>query len=973
MTTPQESVGQYGYNPTDNTGNAVGRTTLSDSQPQVSFPTLNPPAMKTLVYSPDVQIVIYHGGEVIDISKDIVRGQITRKENSASYLSVEIANPGLRYNKRFSRMDRVAVFLTRTQKLQVFSGFLDTVPYIQLYPGTVSLRATCTIKKLMHTWWNPALSESQELFNQMDATFGTDGDGQGQTDTGLGSLLRNLLTRVANWPDQHIHIQNFPQQFLVFLNNYFTTNNVLSTNQQLGERWKSLILGSNTSPGPMGAVGYQASAPVGATALPGTGQAFYLTQIVAACDQRGLGPQVAVGVNSQTVNQSGQDLEAAGNNTQNGQQLIAAGQQQQQYAQNQITQNNASDAAILAAACVAVSSQWRNLANQTVPGSTLYQNDGLGNNLDSVGLFAQRNTGTWGTVQQRMNAFSAAAMFFDRLTAVCPGWRNMDQGTAIYNTQQGGSVAAFQAAIPAATVLVQTFRAAKDGATNAAANALANVPVASSLATGVSNAGASVVNLAVGAATTSPNLVAAANTLTGRPNPDSEGAINAARAYLPTPWVWGGKTPGVALDCSGLVGAAFASIGQPIPGGTIAQLAGLPRVVPTSAAQRGDILQTNGGGHTGIYLGDGTWIQSGGPTGSPGSIQAINPASAYAAMRVCANGGPNPAAPFNPISTFVGGSGGGAGTGTVSVGTGGAGSQDEPIARNLFAYQFQPGQYAASAADFLGGEKAYIDAQPLIQMVQAVCAASLRNFASAPNGDFIAYYPDHFGLDGKQAVYEIQDIELKDCNIILSDDPLTTHVYVEGDYTMMGQADQVLGWIYSAGVATVENTALYARLITAAPGDIDAGLSAAALEARFGIRPLRQSYQMAGNPVLEFLIACQIFMGKWASQYSTQIGIVFMPELFPGMRIQLIGHNLQAYVSEVTHTFDWEQGFSTNATVSAASNQNVVNTIYTSVNNTVNPVAGRQGNNQQTNGTPPAEPYTPPAQTPALGLNQAGR
>ena len=36
-----------------------------------------------------------------------------------------------------------------------------------------------------------------------------------------------------------------------------------------------------------------------------------------------------------------------------------------------------------------------------------------------------------------------------------------------------------------------------------------------------------------------------------------------------------------------------------------------------------------------------------------------------------------------------------------------------------------------------------------------------------------------------------------------------------------------------------------------------------------------------------------------------------MPELYPGMRVKLEGHSLQVYVTEVIHSGDWENGFTT--------------------------------------------------------------
>ena len=124
--------------------------------PMVGINPFSPPDMKTLVYAPEVRILIARGHKQYDVSRDVVRGTIHRKENSASSLFFTLANSG-DYNGLFHRMDRVVVFLKRIRWQQVFSGYLDSVPYAQLYGGPAEYKATCTIKRLMHTWWNPGL------------------------------------------------------------------------------------------------------------------------------------------------------------------------------------------------------------------------------------------------------------------------------------------------------------------------------------------------------------------------------------------------------------------------------------------------------------------------------------------------------------------------------------------------------------------------------------------------------------------------------------------------------------------------------------------------------------------------------------------------------------------------------------------------------------------------------------------------
>lgn len=927
-------------NPQGPTSSLVGANSINDHRQNSQFPTLNPPQMKTLVYAPDVGIQIAHGPTMLDVSKDIVRGQVIRKENSASSLFFTLANPELRYTSgTISRMDRVTCFLTRTNKVQVFSGYLDEIPWMQAYPGTVDFSATCTLKRLLHTWWNPGLPQSLTLFDQIDQA-------NGQSDSGISKVLTDILEQVGKWSPQSIHIQAFPQQFLTFLNNYMVTNNVAATNESLGRQFNELIVGVDQSPGPMASVGYQASDPIGAPVNAGTANtAFYVSQFVAAADARGMGPIVNTAANTQTIQDSGAAFESA-----NDQKVQEAGQQVTQYALNQQLQNMNSDAAMLALAAAMVESGGGSLnmimyANNQDPDSLSYFYNGISTNGSSEGLFQQLATGgNWGTTAQRMNPYSSCGMFLDRLNAVT-GWRNMDPGVAIQAVQNGAAtnVALYDAAYQEASKTIIAYRQATQGAAGAANILGAQIPGFSQLSTGLgggSNPVMTGVTTVMGAATTASSPGALANSLTGRPNPDSEGAIQAASAFLSTPYsqkVGGGNTPGVGLDCSGLVQQAFKAIGIQLPRDTYSQIGALPHI-PPATAQRGDILQTYGGGHTGIYLGGNMWIQTGGPEGTAGSIQAVNPATAFAAMHACANGGPDPAAPWTNPALMGPGSAPGTGDSGGTIGTGGSGSQQEPIARNLFSYIFQPQNYISALADLLTGEKSYIDGQPLMQVVSALAGASMRNFQSSPTGDLIFYYPDPFGMDGKPAIFDLEDIELKDCHIQLSDAPMATHVYVEGDLTMVGEADSATGWLTTSGVATVENQWLYQRLIQAAPGDVDNQLSAQDLMNRFGVRPYRQTYQMAGNADLEFLLACQIFMGKWASQYETALGTTFLPELYPGFRINLVGKNLAVYVGQVVHTFDWERGFSTQATVSAAGNPHANTAIYSSLPGFLNPV-----------------------------------
>jgi hypothetical protein len=161
--------------------------------------------------------------------------------------------------------------------------------------------------------------------------------------------------------------------------------------------------------------------------------------------------------------------------------------------------------------------------------------------------------------------------------------------------------------------------------------------------------------------------------------------------------------------------------------------------------------------------------------------------------------------------------------------------------------------------------------------------------------------------------------------------------------TMNASNSGIVGWLATKGVATVENEWLFRRMTAAAPhvpGEIYR--SGKELMEKFGARPLSQTMSSVAAGPMEFLLSVQIFMKKWAEQYSTQIETTFMPEIFPGMRVHLAGHNLQVYVAEVTHSGDFENGFTTSMTIMAPSNPNILKLATSIFDATAKDVATRQ-------------------------------
>jgi lysophospholipase L1-like esterase len=196
--------------------------------------------MKRLVYSPSVNVWIKTDTGIFDLSPYITSFYIDRRINEVSQATVSFRNPrvtdernpnrtrmlftehlvGNSVRPMFHPMDPIIITLTRLKgrPIQVFTGYCDTTPYVQLKPGEAKITASCTLKKLQYTYWDPALpfvrdfmqkngwniSEQGLAFNPNNKFAGKLHDGS------IGYLLYTVLNEIGGWDPNNIYIQDLP-------------------------------------------------------------------------------------------------------------------------------------------------------------------------------------------------------------------------------------------------------------------------------------------------------------------------------------------------------------------------------------------------------------------------------------------------------------------------------------------------------------------------------------------------------------------------------------------------------------------------------------------------------------------------------------------------------------------------------------------------------------------------------------------
>lgn len=229
---------------------------------------------------------------------------------------------------------------------------------------------------------------------------------------------------------------------------------------------------------------------------------------------------------------------------------------------------------------------------------------------------------------------------------------------------------------------------------------------------------------------------------------------------------------------------------------------------------------------------------------------------------------------------------------------------------------------------FLNGPRQLMNDKPLRPLIDELMKAGQRHWCSAPNGDLIAWFPDYFNLYGTCGRLVLQSIELDGFNVQWADRTLVTHQFVVGstplgDHNGVIQPEQEFTQrkLYTHGIASIDFPEILRAIL-----NIDSPTSAwadpNAIYQRFGARVNAQSFKWASSPEVEFWAAVSLLRESWASQFSSEFNIGFMPELFPGMVLQIPEYGVQFYCDQVIHSWSLGpdgSGFDTKVNVVAPS------------------------------------------------------
>lgn len=849
--------------------------------------------MAVFMYSPGVKVYIStQKNGIIDVSDDLTNGTMVRRSDGISSFSFTLQNPFRKYSGVFTPNDRIIVMFKRISWLRCFTGYLNAVPLVTAWPTSVQITASCSLKRLQYWFWDPGLPATQNLVDQAMAHAKNPDDG------GVTAAVLAILQNVVGWPASKVHIAGIPQTWTSWA--YKIAKQVQADTAEadaLAQQFYA-TLGSN------GVVGGNVGGGAGA---PGTSA-----------------PVVASGA-------------------------LKPGT----YAGFKLSQNQCNMAVLIFNTCMKMGGTTRDAIigiecamGESDLGDNSLVLQGLPNSAGAYGLFQQRPAAGWGTVAQVNNPVYAAHKFYSVELKVA-NRASMDPGVVVNTVQVAFTTAAQGQAYydqweQMATQVVGVL-------TSKGASSVSNAPGVSNTSAGGKAGKTSciqVLDTALALVQSNPHIP---YQLGGDSPPnDSNPALFDCSSFVQ--WVIyhalgtldGCPRTSYAQSawCNGTGGKIItAQEGLNTPGALMFHGSGGPGGADHVEISVGTGQNTVGAHHSGTYAG----VVQG--DASYWSFAGLIPNVDYSMIPF---GGFAPYYKSVPTGAAVATGGGviaNGGGGTTGQALQTSPSSTEPWfnPNDPFDKLFGPNPWfpsfdaeAGLESSVFTGPRALLNDQPLLPYIKNLLGSCMRSYSSAPNGDLIAWFPDYYGIWGTAAIMRIEPIELQDFTVYWDDTNLVTH-----QYTIAPPAQQIdLGSglasgvtisssgqtvplsvilaMTTQGIASVDVPAIMYALFGLEPTPAAAQSFVDYIYRRFGARPDLEQLPGVVGPHGEFFSALFLFMRSWAYQYNADVPLTFMPELWPGMIIQIPAYGFQAYVTTVTHNFQMGDGGFFNTTVNIA-------------------------------------------------------
>lgn len=884
-----------------------------------------------LVYSPKCYAYIKNTREeIMDLTEYVIGGEINRLINQVSTAKITLRNPDRIFTRpgevAFHPMDPITIFLERTpgHPVQVFTGFLDKTPYYQMRPGPITLEASCTLKKLLYTWyqlaqpytlsllehfgWNPTASPEGEVIGPTEGgveggqgseladkwvakagqegfqnssngvPFGVEKGGQYATNDGsFANLLWAILFFIGDWQDEKIWIEDVPASVPKLINKLWNDfeQNDKAAQEEINLFWAAAIgISSHGKGGGLGG-GEGKNQP--------SGNLTNVKEVVETMTEiatiQNLPPEFVIGTSLSECGFNQSEITSVNSDNATGWFQFTSDEPYPgikiNYPEAARDTAQATEAFCKAAVMRAVENpnlkiegNWEEWAVQTQqPGKEAYKED-------------------WAT-----NIAKAK-----RLVSQYPPQGKKENQEEPEETQRNSQEEKGKSGSGQRTRLdVMISRASEISNKNYPYSFGGGHPHVGTPSMGTeTETGGSLVN--------------------GFDCSGSVLAVLAAGGFVPT---------GSSFGTSGEMGHVYGNIGEPGPGPK-----GKGITIYWNAQH--EWMTING-----RYFSTG-WNKnpnSGAGWGGEQESEWPSPTDSYESMHLSTKQLEEPYT-GEPPPALAGTEGETKGR---AKGEEGSGSPTGSILSQATAAAFAsnislPGSIERAEAQIFGGQKALMNSQQLMNFVQQVCQASLRSFQSLPNGDFYAFYPDYFGEFGHHDAYWlIYDIEILEGGIELSDSNLVTHVFSLGNPIYPASpTSNPLVIEQKAGVMTIfEALDSEGLLFNLEQEEIDQkrpGVSALmnsneAVEflQRYGPRVLKEEYPLVTSTIYECLLAYQQFLLGWSRQFITPFTFTFMPELFPGGKVGFPEHGIQMFIESVTHTWDTTNGYQTVAQLTAPS------------------------------------------------------